>query len=190
MFALWTHFDFSCKFFFFFLMCWTEGILTSTLCICTHVCEYVFGLSYQQFQVKECLRSGRWWAETWQSLTLPAWALHPYGCQLFHTLTFLPGIVLYTICGDKCLSVLHKSLVTPWFSLYSVYTMLIWLITGWLCMICSPKRKYHCLKTNKLTGQDGLLSLKIGWNLFEVWVIMISVVFSESTRQQCVCTVI
>lgn len=33
---------------------------------------------------------------------------------------------------------------------------------------CFPKRKYHCLKTNKLKEQDRLPSLKIGSDLFEV----------------------
>ncbi len=48
---------------------------------------------------------------------------------------------------------------------------------------CFPQRKYHCMKTNKHEEQDGLVSLKIGCNLFEVWVIMAtSVVVSENTR--------
>lgn len=48
---------------------------------------------------------------------------------------------------------------------------------------CFPKRKYHHLKTNKLKEQDGSLSLKTDFNLFEVWVIMsTSAVGSENTR--------
>ena len=46
-----------------------------------------------------------------------------------------------------------------------------------------PKRKYHWLKTNKLKEQDARLSLKIGSDPFEVWVIKATpVVVGENDR--------
>ena len=64
-------------------------------------CVCMFVLSHQHLQVKECLRSGRWLASIWQSLSPRPRARRPHGCQLSHVFTFLPGLVLHTVCWDE-----------------------------------------------------------------------------------------